>query len=74
MEGVSKVLLLGFPKTITMKYQETISNADFSLPILRERYQNPSFTKKITIQDKENMHPRGVPHLSPSINQEISRK
>jgi hypothetical protein len=37
MEGVSNILLLGFPITITNKEEETISNEYFSLPIPRER-------------------------------------
>jgi hypothetical protein len=74
MEGLSNILLLGFPITITKKEKETISNAYFSLPIPRKRDQNPSFTKKITIQDQDNKLPRGVPYLAPSIHQEISPK
>jgi hypothetical protein len=69
-QGVSNILLLGFPITITKKEKETISNADFSLPIPRERErdQNPSFTKQITIQDQDNKLPRGAPYLAPSIH------
>ena len=72
MEGVSNILLLGFPITITKKVQETMGNTNFSLPIPRERDQNPSFTKKITIQDQDNKLPRGAPYVAPSIHQEIS--
>ena len=61
MEGVCNILILGFPMTITKKEKETIINVDFSLPIPRERDQKPSFTKKITIQDKDNKLPKGAP-------------
>jgi hypothetical protein len=46
MEGVSNILLLRFQTTITKEEQEITNNADFSLPIPRER-SNPSFTKQI---------------------------
>jgi hypothetical protein len=41
MEGVSNILLLGFQTTIIKKEQETTNNADFSLPIPREREIKP---------------------------------
>jgi len=41
VEGVSNILLLGLKPTITKKEQEITNNADFSLPIPREREIKP---------------------------------
>jgi hypothetical protein len=74
MEGVSNILLPGFQTTITKKEQEVTNNADFSLPISRERDKTLVSPSNITIQDQENKHPRGAHHLAPSIHQEIHHK
>jgi hypothetical protein len=55
MEGVSNILLLGFQTTITKKKQEITNNADFSLPIPRERDQTLVSPSKFTISIKRTI-------------------